>query len=36
MKYSNGQNRTRAQVRIALINEFKKLKSGLQCITELK
>lgn len=36
MKYYNGQNRTLAEVSIALINEFKKLKSESQCIIELK
>ena len=36
MKYSNGQNRTLAQVRVALIGEFKKSKSESQCITESK
>ena len=36
MKYSNGQNRTLAQVKVALIAEFKKLKSESQCITGLK
>ena len=36
MKYSNGQNRTLAQVRATLIGEFKKPKSESQCITELK
>ena len=36
MKYSNGQARTLAQVRAALISEFKKPKSESHCITELK
>ena len=36
MKYSNGQMRTLAKVRVVLSNEFKKPKSESQCITELK
>ena len=36
MKYSNGQSRTIAQVRAALIGEFKKPKSESQCITKLQ
>ena len=36
MKYSNKQARTLAQVRNALISEFKKSKSESQCIIELK
>ena len=36
MKYSNGQNRTLAEVKVALIREVKKPKSESQCITELK
>ena len=36
MKYSNGHNRTLAQVRVALISEFKKPKLESQCITKLK
>ena len=36
MKYLSGPNKTLAQVRVALISEFKKPKSKSQCITELK
>ena len=36
MKYSNGQNRTLVQVRVALISEFKKPKLESRCIIELK
>ena len=36
MKYSNGQARILAEVKVALTVEFKKPKSESQCITELK
>lgn len=36
MKYSNGKNRTLAQVRTALISEFTKPKSESRCIIEIK
>ena len=36
MKYTAGHNRTLAQVRTAMIKEFKKPKSESQCIRELK
>ena len=36
MKYIDGQVRTLAQVKVALIAEFKNPKSESQCITELK
>jgi hypothetical protein len=36
MKYTTGHNRTLAEVRTAMIKEFKKPKSESQCIAELK
>ena len=36
MKYTDGQVRILAQVKVVLIVEFKKPKSESQCITELK
>lgn len=36
MKYTNGQERTLADVKVAFTAEFKKPKSEYQCITELK
>ena len=36
MKFSSTQNHVLADIKVAMIKEFKKLKSESQCITELK